>query len=733
MKKLLAIYFIAQTTALWSQSSVKKEHNIIATYQSSGIKVDGILDEDIWSSIEPARDFVMQYPFDTALAVTRTEVKVVYNHNFFYLGVTCYNTHKEYVITSLQRDFEFYGSDAFAVFIDPFQDQTNGYSFAVNPMGVQREGLVVNGGSFGSTTDWDCKWYAETSRGDGFWTVEIAIPLRSLKYRTGDTWRINFARNNPLQNEISVWSAIPRVFSVEALAFTGKLNWGAEPPPQKSAASIIPYATTRFIDDYTDNEKPRLTPGVGLDARITVLKSLNLDLTVNPDFSQVEVDQQVTNLSRFSLFFPERRNFFLENNDLFGLFGFRQIRPFFSRRIGLYAGNTVPILGGARLSGKINRNWRIGFMNMQTEGVGKSGLPAENFTVGAFQRVVGARSNIAGIFVNRQGFAGNHLNYSDYNRLIGLDYNIQSSDNRFRGKLFYHHSFSPGIKNNNYTHASWLMYSDNKWQIMWNHEYVGKNYRADVGFVPRTAHYDPISDLIDYRSYWRLEPDISYNFFPKKGNIQSISPGLYLSSYHNEKFTEFTEYLVQGRTEIILRNTAELSVNINAYMTDLFYPFDVTGLDSTPLTQGKYSWNTALVSFAGDSRKKFTYYTQAEYGTYYNGTQLALYIEAGYRIQPFGSISLSVTYNNITLPEPYPTANLWLMGPRISLAFTRSVFFSTFIQYNTQIQNLNINSRIQWRFKPMSDLFIVYTDNYDSRYMAIRNRALVVKLSYWFN
>jgi len=694
--------------------------------------IDGMLNEEMWITADSATGFWQNFPYDSAISTAQTVVKVAYDKNFIYVGAVCYNARPgRYTITSLRRDFDFSVSDAFGFYIDTFSDLFNGYSFTVNPEGVQREGLLANGGS--ESADWDCKWYAETKKYEGYWTVEMAIPLGSIKYPVGaKSWRVNFGRVDMAINERSSWQPIPRIFGIQNLAYTGELLWQGGGPPQSRNVALIPYGIGRFAEDYTNADPGKVTPNVGLDARLTVLKSLNLDLTVNPDFSQVEVDRQITNLSRFSLFFPELRNFFLENNDLFGMFGFRNIRPFFSRRIGLYEGQTVPIPAGARLSGKINKNWRIGVMNMQTEGVRELDLRPQNYSVAAVQRTVGARSNLAGIVVNRTGFDGFRPDWKDYNSLFGLDYNIWSKDNKFRGKLFYHHTVSPGVKENNFAHASWLMYTNNHWNFMWNHEYVGNNFRADVGFVPRIENYDPLANRINYFSYWRLEPEVSYTWFPKSKYIQAIWHTVYLNHYMDANFKP-TEYVLNPRTEITFKNQAYMGAGVMINYTRLLYPFDVAGLDAVPLPAGEYPYVFAGIWMNSSPSKLLVYSGGFDYGQYFTGTRTAANASIGYRYQPFGSISLSINYNGIRLPDPYSDANLLLVGPRVDLSFTRNLFFTTFIQYNTQVNNVNVNSRLQWRFKPMSDLFIVYTDNYNSPNMAIKNRALVIKLSYWFN
>lgn len=714
--------------------NAQETKRIMAYRCDTPVKIDGKLEDACWQRAEAVCDFHQNFPTDTSPAYCETLVRMMYDDFYIYIAAECRDGHPgELVISSLKRDFDFEINDAFAFYLDPFNDQTNGYSFAVNAEGVQREGLLVNGGAFGSSTDWDCKWFAETSREPGMWIAEMAIPLKSIKYRSSELeWRVNFARNDMRANERSAWQFVPMAYPLQTLSNTGIVEWSAGPPDQLPAVALIPYSAGSALDDYSDNESADVMPNAGLDARLTVLKSLNLDLTINPDFSQADVDQQVTNLSRFSLFFPERRTFFLENNDLFGMFGFSQIRPFFSRRIGLFEGQTVPILGGMRLSGKLNRNWRVGFMNMQTEGNGALGLKAQNYTVGTFQRRVGTRSSIGGILVNRQAFAGNDVDYGDFNRIVGIDYNLLSKRNRWMGKFFYHHSFSPNLHEESYAHASFLRYADNHWSIMWNHEYVGKNYRADVGFVPRIENFDPETGTIDYRSYWRLEPEVVYTWYPKKTVFQAISHTAYLSHYLSESFST-TESRFNLRTEFVFRNQAYLGAGVIRNFTQLFYPFDVTGQNGSELPAGNYTFDLMGIWFESSPSKLLTWSGSIEIGQYFTGTNNQVSGEIGYRLQPYGAISASAQYNQIRLPNPYSDADLWLIGPKIDMAFTRQIFFTTFIQYNTQVNNININSRIQWRFKPMSDLFIVYTDNYDSRIFGIKNRALVLKLTYWLN
>lgn len=695
------------------------------------IQLDGELNENSWNKAEIADNFYRQFPIDSGYSSTKTSVKMTFDDHYLYVGAICYdeNPEKEFVVTSLQRDYSYPISDAFAVFIDPFNDKTNGFSFSVNPYGVQREGLIESSGSFGVSTAWDNKWFVEVKHFQGYWSVEMKIPFKTIRYKSELTqWGINFSRNNLKINENSAWNKVPINFNIAVLNYAGELIWDETPPKAGLNMSMIPYTTGGVHVDY-ENQDSRIEGGLGMDAKIALSSSLNLDLTVNPDFSNVDVDQQVTNLSRFSLFFPERRQFFIENSDLFGRFGFRKIRPFFSRRIGLYNGEKIPIIAGARLSGKVNEKWRIGLMNMQTEGKSELDLEAQNYTVGAFQRQIGVSSNIAGIFVNRQGFDNQQLDFSSFNRIVGLDYNLASEDSKYRGKLFYHHSFSPD--RNDYSHASWFMYNTRNIRMHWNHEYVGKDYRAETGFVPRIQNYNLETQEYQYSSYWRFEPSVEFSIYPKSKSINRHSLLLVYDEYFNNDFSTNERTMASG---YLIRFIDKATFNLEFRNKKILLPFDtdVTFSGITPLDSGYYSFNIASLNFSSSPFSVFNYELNTDYGEYYTGNKLTIGGNISYRLQPYGSLSIDFEQNNIWMPGN-ENVSLTLISPRFDLTFTKKIFFTTFIQYNTQIENININARFQYRFKPMSDLFVVYTDNYNSNIFGIKNRAIVLKFVYWLS
>jgi len=718
-------------------------HNVFAQYSyteprslhirkaNSPILIDGLPDDEPWQFCTPVGQFIQQFPFDTAQASSQTSVRITYDDKAIYILAECYNAKPgKYVVESMKRDFSPKNNDCFLVLIDPFDDKINGFTFGVNAYGAQREGLIEYGGNFDANLRWDNKWFSAVKRLPEKWIVEMKIPFKTIRYKYGlSNWSINFVRSDVATNELSVWNRVPLNFNYASLAYTGRLIW--DMPPRKPGVniSLIPYAIGGLNHDYIKDETRWIYNGGG-DAKIAITPSLNLDITGNPDFSQVDVDQQVTNLTRFSLFFPEQRQFFLENSDLFARFGFSKIRPFFSRRIGLHNGEPVPIFAGLRLSGKIHKKIRIGAMNVQTGASSIVNVEAQNYSVAALQWQAFGRSNIGFIFVNRQGFEGWRISSADYNRVVGIDYDLQSKNNKWIGKFFFHHSISPQNNFNALAHASFVRYSDRKWSIMWNHEYVGKNYNAETGFVPRQTIYDGQQNIWVKQSYWRIEPMIEYSFFPKSKSVYRITPGVYNSLYADSVFSP-TDAITSLYVGIQLYNTMYFSFGYNELFTRLQFPIDPSGTGSKVLPVGNYDYREAVFSFKSDLRKRFTFNVSGAVGSFFNGLKLSYGLTLNYRIQPWGNLGITFSRDEIWNPEPYDDIHLMLLSPRMEFTFRKNIFWTTFVQYNEQIQNLNINSRFQWRFLPMSDLFVVYTDNFNTVDFSSKSRGVIIKIVYW--
>ncbi|MBY0435557.1 MAG: carbohydrate binding family 9 domain-containing protein, partial [Cyclobacteriaceae bacterium] len=443
------------------------------------IVIDAEMNEPDWVKADVADHFKQFFPFDSSYAKAQTEVRMTYDDNFIYLYAIMHNNgSREYVTPSLRRDFRGEANDSFVFSMDTYLDNTNAFQFGVNPFGVQREGLVANGGNSPEdlSLNWDNKWYSAARMLDDRWVCEFAIPFKTIRYKAGlSEWNVNFYRIDSHNAERSTWTPVPRVYPLLNLAFLRKLYWDKPLEHPGPNISVIPFTAGRISRNFEAGTPAVRDLQFGGDAKIAVSSALNLDLTVNPDFSQVEVDQQVTNLDRFEIFFPERRQFFLENADLFANFGVEGTRPFFSRRIGVArdasTGQNIQntIYGGARLSGKINNNLRVGLLTMQAGKDASIGLPSTNYSVASFQQKIFSRSNIGMIFINKQA-AQDSLNGDftlkpqRYNRVVGLDYNLASKDNRWNGKFFYHRSFDQNKSDSTYSMGGFLNYNTFKWE-----------------------------------------------------------------------------------------------------------------------------------------------------------------------------------------------------------------------------------------------------------------------------
>ena len=722
MKNLLLLPIFLFSFCSFAQK-INSSYQLHIKKTTSPIQIDGEMNELAWKNTDSAADFFMVIPMDTSRAKVKTTVRMAYDNKKIYILATCYLKNPgPYMVESLRRDFNFTKNDNFIFFIDSFDDLTNGFTFGANAAGAQWDGSEYNG----SVVDlsWDNKWVSKVKSYPDKWIFEAAIPFTSLRYKKGITkWGINFSRMDIKATEKSSWTPIPRQFTTSSLAYTGTLVWDEAPPESGGNISIIPYALTGISKDYDHSTPSKYRKDIGADAKVALTSSINLDMTINPDFSQVEVDKQVTNLDRFELLFPERRQFFLENADLFANFGYTNIRPFFSRRIGL----GVPINFGARVSGNLDKNWRIGIMDMKTKADPKIGLPDQNFTVVALQRRLFARSNIRLMFVNKQSLQydpkkdSTKPTYSLYNRNLGLEYNLASANNFLTGKAMVLKSFSPGKVDGDFVHAANLHYTNKKWNISWQHEMVGKNYQAEVGYIPRN-------------NYIKLNPQISHLFFPKKSKVLSHGPVFISTFFFNKNFNR-TDNEVVLVYKFNLRTQAIIDTWVAHDYVELLRPFDPTNSGNARLATGtQHKWNAWGASYTSKPQKLFTYAFASRYGGYYaNGNRLFLSADLGYRFQPFVNITLNANYNHINLPKPWGQTRFWLIGPRIDVTLTNTFFFTTFIQYNEQQKNLNLNTRLQWRYKPASDFFIVYTDNYYTDPLFVRNRALVVKITYWWN
>jgi hypothetical protein len=729
MKKSLFLFLFI---SYYSFSQVSKKE-VLVKYIQEEITINGNLNEASWSKATPATNFFQYFPSDTAQAKRQAEIRFLFDDKNLYVGIKVHAKGKNYVIPSLRRDFRAGGSDNITLMFDTFNDGTNAFIFGSNPYGVRREILLSGGGNElrGFNGAWDTKWFGDSNIHDDHYILEWKIPLSAFKYREGETqWRFNSYHFDTQDNERNTWVNIPQNQFIFNLAYMGTMIFEKPLGKSKSPISLIPYLNTIVGKDYETNTSISDFK-IGGDAKLTIANSMNLDLTVNPDFSQVEVDQQVTNLTRFEVGLPERRQFFIENSDLFGDFGdSRDANPFFSRRIGITKDINDEnienrIIGGIRLSGKVNNNLRLGILSMQTDEDTANEIPTINNAVISLQQKVFSRSNLGLIFINKQATKDyDFLNAEDrYNRVLGIDYTLASADNTWSGKYFYHKSFSPGVSANDFSAGLRTQFNSRRLNIRLSGVFVADDFRSDLGFIRRT-------DIL------KINPQFEVKFWPKKSSIQrhsfSVTP-IYI--WRPELGYENSDYIIITRWRASFKNNADLNFEMFNRFTRLYEDFDPTGTDGAvalPANQNYY-YTGFSASFRSDQRKKVSYRISPTIGSFFNGQKYSVQANMTLRIQPYFSSSIQINYDKINLPNPYADASIWLIGPRLDITFNKNIFWATFLQYSTQRENFSINTRLQWRVAPLSDLFLVYNDNYATDVFSPRFRSLNLKFTYWFN
>jgi hypothetical protein len=734
LRFFLLFYFWVLSYVLFAQNN-GEVYQLNIQRMDEKIHLDGVLDESFWEDVEIATNFWLNFPVGGTPVddEVQTTVKITYDDDFIYLGVECYGK-GPFLVQSLKRDNDsFWNGDAFAVVFDPVNERTNGVIFGVNPAGVQTEALITGeparrGGQLsGYNKAWDNKWYTQASVTENGWTAEMMIPFKSLRFGRKGHWGINFIRVDAQNNANHSWAPVPIQFYGTDLGYLGQLIWDKPPRNEKGNISLVPYLLGNVYKDYESKSDLSQSFALGMDAKIAINSNLNLDLTVNPDFSQVDVDEQQTNLTTVNLRFPERRLFFLENSDIFSNFG-TNAKPFFSRKIGLDDdGNTIPIIYGARLSGNLNKNLRIGLMNTQTQ---EQELPGNNYSSFALHRRILKRAVLRGYF-NRVGYTDGSLQEDNFNRIGGLEFNYSSEDSKWRAVTGYGLAFSNENQNENHLFNLFGGYGGRAFNVMVNISGLGDNYINDFSLIPRQKHYDALEDttyILGFNHWWAT---MGYKFYPENTFINQHGFSLTTNGDRTATSNELIQDKHQLSYKFLMKNTSTLDLTYAHEGVNLLYPFGFT--DNEPLPAQLYRFDYGQIKYVTDRRREIKLTSGFRYGSFYNGTRTEFSLAVDYRVQPWGNFSLNFVQNDLEFSGNYGAEQLLLFGPKAEINFSKNFFWTTFMQYNTQSDNFNINSRLQWRYMPMSDLFIVYSDNYMVEYFGPRNRGLVLKLNYWFN
>lgn len=694
-------------------------------FNNSDIKLDGELKESIWSQLVPEGGFVNFIPNNGELASNKTEVKMFHNGKNLYISAVYHDTSSRVQLGSLKRDDisnSGADSDAFAIIIDTYNQQQSGYFFIANMGGALIDALVARqGNGFSVNTNWNTTWNARTSVKGNMKIFEIEIPLKALSFEAGTSeWGVMFHTRNIKLNEWTTSTQIDRNYRQFDLRFAKIFTVENLADNKTSRFAVTPSITTNYSENLDNNTDDTMVKP-SLDIQFNVSSSLKLDATINPDFSQIDVDRQVTNLSRFSVFFPERRNFFLENSDLFNSLGVNGVNPFYSRRIGANS----EISFGLKLSGNIAEKTRLGVLNVATKA--ENDKPAQNYVALVVQQQLSKSFAATGFLINRQETDGFSFN-DNYNRVTGFNLNYQSKNNRWTGVANIANSASSNIsgKNNFYNMAVWY----NKVNISGNVgiRKVEKNYITDVGFVPRLYNYDAILKRRIREGYTQAIGHIGLTKFYKKSKI--IDNYRYLNLTNNTFWDEqgkLAQSVITLNNNVVFKNQSLVYGGVRIEYVNLKYAFDPLNKGNAIITD-QYNFMDAGVGYASADNKKIQYGANVRYGGYYNGSKSLIGLNAQYRLLPLARLQFQYERNGIDLKE-LGKDTFHLARFIGEIFFTNRLNWTTYVQYNTQFDNFNINSRLQWEYKPLSYIYLVVSDNYNQDLIR-KNWGVAFKMNY---
>jgi len=659
LKSVLLNCFISVflSGAIAQQSPNKQSHRCQIQRTSESIKVDGVLDESLWSTSDKISDFNYCFPVDDKRVEDelQTEVMIRYNDKHIYVAAICHGS-GPFLTPTLKRDSRsFWSGDLFSVIFDPTNDQNNAFGYSANSVGVQFDVLVgsntgtrSSGSSGGFNVAWDNTWESESIEYEDKFVVEMAIPFKTLKYGNSKEWGINFIRSVSKNNSVHTWAPVPVQLTAADLGYQGAIEWDAQPPKIKSKVTIIPYLLASTFKNIEDGEAAVNRIELGGEAKIALTSNLNLDLTVNPDFSQVDVDEQVTNLTTVNIRFPERRLFFVENSDIFSNFGIPPMRPFFSRKIGLDEdGAAIPILYGARLSGNLTKDLRIGVMNLQTKQSDE--FLGQNYTSIAFNQRLFGRTLLKGYLHNRQGYEDGEFTSDNYNRVFGGEFEHRSLDGKFRFTSGMGISLSNGAIEGRGSYHWIVAYDNRRWSLYWNIMSIGDNYVSDMGFMSDQFHYNAITEESIAFGYDHSFARAAYNMYPKTDKINNHSIGILNIADRTVVGKDLFKSVTRATHIINFANTAATALTFVNHHSDLLFPFAFT--DEEPLPAQEYNFRYMQFEFITDNRKAFYLSGLLSYGGFYNGNQKGGTLQFNYQARPWGVFALNLTQNYLEFPD----------------------------------------------------------------------------------
>ena len=718
-----------------------------------GLRLDGVLDEPVYETVPPITGFIQQLPDPGAPATEKTEAWILFDDTNVYVSARVWDSAPEsrWVANEMRRDTtQLRQNDTFTVFFDTFYDRRNGFNFYTNPLGARSDSQFTNEGN--PNNDWNPVWDVRTGRFPGGWTVEMEIPFKTLRYRSAPphVWGIQLRRAIRRKNEWAYLTRLPMsagggsgpagIFRVSA---AGTLV-GLEPPPASRNIEVKPYgiggiATDLTADPVVDNERSGTG---GIDVKYGITQNLTADFTYNTDFAQVEVDERQVNLTRFPLFFPEKREFFLEGRGIFGFARGGVTRPpggpggaaggifgdvnvpqlFYSRKIGLEQGRVIPIVGGARVTGKVGA-FDVGALNIHAGDEVVSATKPTNFTVVRLRRDILRRSSVGGMFTNR---SVSRAAPGESSQAWGADGTFAFFDSvSLIGYLARTRVPSPEYEGRDTSYQSKFEYAADRYGLQVDHLLVEDNFLPEVGFLRRDNFR---------RTY------VSGRFSPRPASIASVRQ-LSLEGSVDYILTADVHELETRQRMVTFQTELESSDRVSFIATDsyelLVEPFTPPGADFA-IPVGGYGFGDYQVAYAIGQQRRVNGRVALRRGDYFGGKLTSLELSQG-RIGVLPQMSVEPMLSFNWIDTPYGTFESNLAVTRVNYAFNPRMFFSGLLQYNSADNSFSSNLRLRWEYSPGSELFVVYTDDRDvtngfrpDRGLDLRNRGFVVKFNRLF-
>lgn len=681
------------------------------------IVVDARFDEEIWAAAPVVTRLIQRDPHEGEPATEQTEIRILFDQLHIYLGVICFESNPAGIVaTELRRDDDMETDDIFEVMFDTFHDHRNGYRFRVNPLGTQRDEFVGNEGQ-SRNANWDEKWEAKARITEQGWVAEIAIPFKAVRFAGGNgaMWGVNFHRTIMRKNEDVFWSGYNRGYTLTKISGSGHLEGLSD--IQGFRYRVKPYISGSTLQ----SPKPGGGTSTGYrgkfgleDAKYLVTPEMVVDLTVKPDFAQAEVDQAQVNLTRFNLFFPEKREFFQEGSGIFafgGGFNGNDLILFHSRRIGLSdAREEIPILGGLKLSGT-QGPLEIGVMNMQTDHAGNS--PGQNFSVLRLRSKLLARSSVGMMMTRNTGSV-----LGGTNRELGLDSNFNF--HRYLGiQALVAKTSSTGLDDHDWAARGKISWNSDRYEFTAQHLFIGNNFRPEMGFVGRAQP--------GWNGLQRTQSNVAFRPRPELRGIRQM------------EFTGAVDYIADqdglldtrvGQAGFITewQSGDVLNFDLSRRFERLLEPFRISGGGGT-VPAGDYSWNTAGVQYTAYRGRRISGSFEVEHGGYYDGS-ITTFDLSPY-IKPSAKLSLSPGYAWNRISRQGSTFTTRQLNAEVNYALNQKWLTRTALVLNSQNQSVTLNSRLNYIYHPGDDLFLVYSEtrNYGDA-GGLANRSFIIKLTY---